>query len=115
MTLTSVELNKLCNDSLNEAVKNFQSSINASILDLSLTTITNQKWSSKRLRPVNNMENRLDSFQQSLKTSYISHDSFHQNKAEPMFRQNATTTKPVNNFLFVTNLINQIGQPSFKR
>lgn len=114
-SMSCVDLNKLCTDSLTEVMRNFQTSPNASILELSLNTIVAQKWPLKHWqRP----SSRIDSLETKIKTSYISNASFQQNKAEPMWCPLNTTTLNVaqtNNFLQITHLIGQLSQPQFVR
>lgn len=113
--ISCADLNKLCTDSLAEAMRNFKSSPNATILELPLSAVAAQKWSSKQLQrsssPINSLEAKM-------KTSYISKASFQQNKAEPIWDPlNAVTVSAplagTNNFLQVANIIGELSRPQF--
>lgn len=115
--MSCADLNKLCTDSLAEVVRNFAASPNASILELPLNAIASKKWSSK---PSHRTTNRLDSLEAKLKTSYVSHASFQQNKSESMYGPlGAAVVTPTaagtNQFVLVANLVGQLNQPSFVR
>lgn len=113
LALTSSQLNELCNDSLSEAVRNFQQSTNVDILELPLAAIEKQKWWSSKdtIKRLNNFETRLNSLDATLKTSYVSKDTFEQNKAEPIPNPTgASNTIRPNHFLIVSHLVNQLSR-----
>lgn len=108
----------LCQESLCEAVQNFQVATNTSILELPLYTIMRQKPLAGSQTQTKRAIKSLDRLENNIKMSYVSKDSFRENRAEPMpDALTTTTTKTVshpNTFLLATNLIHQLSQPIFK-
>lgn len=115
VTLTSSQLNELCNDSLGESVRNFRNSINVDIIELPLAAIEKQKWfSSKESKRMNNLEVRLNDLQSSLKTSYVSNNTFAENKADLTPNQSLSSNyTQANNFLIVSNFVNHLCKANF--
>lgn len=110
----------LCQESFCEAVRNFQTSTNATILEIPLTSIMKQKplaTAAGSHTQTRSAIKHLDRLENTIKTSYVSKDTFQENKAEPM-----PDARPLNNnininishpkiFLIATNLVHQLSQP----
>lgn len=115
--LSQSEYDKLCKDSLDEVLRNFQASTstNLSILELPLASIT-KNWSKEHTeRPTDNVLKHLDRLQQNIKTSYVSRNTFHENKTEPMVHDVPVVNRSSpNQFLLVSNLVNQLSQSTFR-
>lgn len=112
---TQLDYDRLCQASLNETIRNFQLSPNLSILELPLAAITKRDWlSNASKQQTNHLVKRLNQIEHKIKTSYVSKNTFGENKAnEPINDgKNIVTirdTRP-NQFLLVTQLIHQLSQ-----
>lgn len=122
------DYDRLCAASLNEAIRNFKLSPNLTILDLPLSTIIKPSWSASQCKQQqqqkikNDFIKRLDHIQNKLRTSYVSCDTFQENKIEPIADDKLTSTTRVinsssnsrpNHFLLVTHLVQQLSQSTF--
>lgn len=124
---TQSEYDKLCTDSLNEVLRNFQASTstNLSILELPLSSIITKDWTTattKTKSATNSVTKRLNRLHQNIKTNYVSHNTFRENKSEPMQHDlplmvnsggGGVNSSP-NRFLLVSNLINQLSKSTFR-
>lgn len=111
------EFEKLCQGSLCEAFRNLQSSTNTSILEISISAILGQKSSvGLGVKQKRSTIRSLDRLEVAIKKSYVSKNSFRENKAEPMDeRKSLTTTLSLpNTFLLASNLVHQLCQPIFR-
>lgn len=115
------EYERLCQESLSEAVRNFQACTHtAAILKIPITAITKQKPLAGPRSQTNSAINCLDRLENHLRTSYVSKNSFAENKAEPMLdahetvRNIATINHPNSTVLLTTHLIRQLSQPIFR-
>lgn len=112
----------LCQQSLCEAVRNFQTSTNAAILEIPLASIIRQKSLTGSHTQTRNAIRYLDRLENTIKTSYVPRDTFQENKAEPMpdartFTTNHTTRIDISHpriFLLATNLVHQLSQPMLR-
>lgn len=85
------------------------------ILELSLSTITKRNWSSNTNKR-NHFANNFDQIQDKIKTSYVSRNSFQENKVEPIDYGNKpvfVSNKRKYNILFVPQLMKQLNQSTF--
>lgn len=108
------EYDRLCQNSLNETLRNFQQSTNLDILELPLASINKQNWRTHpRMTQTNIVEKRLNRLHDAIKTTYVSKSSFRENKSESMSDStqivDISITHP-NKFLFISNTINQLNQ-----
>lgn len=120
------EFDRLCQQSLYEAVRNFQASTNASILELPLAEIIKQKpVALKRTTQTKSAIRNLDKFENTIRMSYVSKNSFRENKGESMqdvtpttshaqTRHATTSVSRPNHFLLASNIIQQLSQPIFQ-
>lgn len=86
------------------------------ILELPLSTITKRNWSSNTNKR-NNFVKNLNQIQDKIKTSYVSCDTFQENKVEPIHDGNKSvfvSNNRKNNFLFIPQLMEQLNQSTFK-
>lgn len=120
------EFERMCQESLCEALRNFQASTNTSILELPLASIVKQKPVRGQTRSA---IKTLDRLEDNIRMSYVSKSSFRENKAELMHdatnistaSTKATTTAAAssivnhpNTFLIASNLVRQLSQPIFQ-
>lgn len=86
------------------------------ILELPLSTITKRNWSSNTNKR-NNFVKNLNQIQVKIKTSYVSCDTFEENKIEPIHDGNEpvfVSNNRKNNIFFVPQLMDQLNQSTFK-
>lgn len=112
-TARNNDYEQLCQQSLCETLRNLQAtSINAAILEISLDKFVVQKMApSARVHKASAMDH-LNRFENSLKTSYVSKNSFAENKAEPMLdvRQSiAAIANQPSTILMTMNSIHQLS------
>lgn len=121
------EFERLCQESLCEALRNFQASTNTAILEVPLSSIVKQKPLRDQTRSA---IKTLDRLEDTIRKSYVSKSSFRENKAEPMHdathisnkASTATATTAAaasivrhpNTFLLASNLVHQLSQPIFR-
>lgn len=117
------EYEVLCQQSLWEAVRNFQASTNTSILELPLSAVMRQKPLAGSQTKTNSAIRSLNRLENTIKMSYVSKDTFQENRAEPKpdaltTTSTTSTSIPIvshpNTFLLATNLIHQLSQPIFR-
>lgn len=115
-----IECEILCQQSLYEAVRNFQTSTNASILEIPLESIVKQKSTSESsYTQTRSAIKRLERLENTIKMSYVSKNTFRENKAEPMpdarpIVNNINNTIDINHsriLMLATNLVHQLSQP----
>lgn len=118
---TKNEYERLCQESLCEAIRNLQASTNADILEIPLRAIVNQKPVIGSHPPFTNSAiSQLNRVENAIKMSYVSSSSFRENRAEPMLVDTQTPVvrthvqNPSNAFLLTANLIHQLSQPMFR-
>lgn len=111
----------LCQQSLCEAVRNFQTSTNAAILEIPLASIIRQKSLTGSHTQTRNAIRHLDRLENTIKMSYVSRNTFQENKDEPMPDArpltNHTTSIDMSHpriFLLATNLVHQLSQPMLR-
>lgn len=117
-TTTKTEYERLCQESLCEALRNFQASTNTAILEIPVSTITKQKPLVRSYPQTNSAIKCLDRLENTIKLSYVSRNSFAENKAEPMFHDRheyaGNAMNHPNTVLLAANLIRQLSQPIFR-
>lgn len=107
----------LCQESLHEAVRNWQNSTNATILEIPLTAITKQKSLTGSHTQTRGEIRRLDRLESNIRMSYVSKSTFRENKAEPMSDARQINTIDINHpkiFLIASNLVHQLSQPMLR-
>ncbi|XP_031620472.1 ATP-dependent zinc metalloprotease YME1L isoform X2 [Contarinia nasturtii] len=118
------EFEQLCQQSLCEAVRNFQASPNTKILELPISVIMKQKpLALKHTTQTKSAIKNLTNFENTLRMSYVSKNSFRENKSEPIHdvtteslaQARTTTTSLTNNFLLASNLMHHLSQPISNR
>lgn len=110
------ECERLCEASLYEAINNFKTSSNMAILELPLSTIAKRNWLSNTNKR-NNFVKNLDQIQDKIKMSYVSCDTFQENKVEPIHDGNKSafvSNNRKNYIFFVPQLMEQLNQSTFK-
>lgn len=119
------EFERLCQESLCEALRNFQASTNTSILELPLKSIAKRKPLTESRTQTRSAIKTLDRLEDQIRMSYVSNSSFRENRAEPMhdgqqqpITNIASTPASIishpNTFLLASNLVHQLSQPIFR-
>lgn len=112
---TKNDYERLCQESFCEAFRNFQASTNAAILDIPLSSITNLKPLARQRSQTGSTEKCLHRLENTIKMSYVSRNSFAENKAEPMLdsHESVGISHP-NTVVLAANLIRQLSQPMMR-